>query len=183
MNYVAVVAIACGLFFGSFGRGQNSPHSQPESIPAVEKSDWGSSTKYEIGISIGFPELVAGAIGVRNIFGTGIFSKLYWGGFALAGEIEVGWSWQQNGKFKPYVSAFYGGGAWTLLLFPAPYGATFEGQTVGGRYGFVLSDLLVFSLGAGYGWSNSAKDSLVLIPARANSGLVVSATAGISYIF
>lgn len=145
-------------------------------------SDWGNNTKYEVGIQVGYPEIFAGAIGLRNIGGSAFFSKLYWGGFALAGELELGLSLGKKGNMKPYVSAFFSAGTWAFIGITIPVVVVVEGQAVGARYGVILSDILVLSLGAGYGWSSGSR-SFVISPSRSGDGLILSATAGISLFF
>ncbi len=148
----------------SFGRAAETPD---------DPYDWGEKTKFELGVTFGYPELTAGVLGARNLFGTSLFTKLYWGAFAQAGEIELGWSFLNQGNLKPYASLYYSTGNWVFLGISAPVGIAVRGQAIGGKAGLILNDLFVFAAGAGHGRSS----------ADARTGFVFSLTAGISKFF
>ena len=173
-RFLHIVGILVLLFLSGVPVQAVSPSDSQPSLTAA---------KYELGISLGFPSLVAGAVGVRNILGSGVFSKIHWGGFGQAGELELGWSWGTPGVLAPFVSAFYQSGTWLLPLFLRSI-VIVPSHEVGLRYGLVVWDRLVASVGLGYGAAdNGLGTSLVLLPTGGDRGIILDVRAGVSLFF
>lgn len=132
----------------------SAPSKNPlTAMPLSHPSDWGDSTMMELGLSIGTPGGLNLGFGVRNIGGSGFYTKGYLGTLIVlwGAELEAGYSFDQSGDFKQFVGVGVGMGE--VITFSFFSDSNDDSDTLYGaslKYGFIAYDLITVSVGGAY---------------------------------
>ena len=110
----------------------------------------------EMGFTAGFPIRAALGVGLRNLLGTGLFTKVHLAPFLLAAALEAGWSWDEVGDLRQFVSATYSKGTWKFVAASTPLGTGWQSNMLSAQYGIVAWQFLTASAGLTYGFNGSS---------------------------